>query len=138
MISNDKAKLSLRSSRFFRFLEICLHFQLIVCNSFLKKLPHLNHILAFSACIGSNMHCFRAIAIWNRKISNKTLCSTGWPKSKFANSNGYNSENTHFWPHVVKSKMCFGCLHLFLKIVNKQLKNQNKYRRSKHILVLPI
>ena len=33
---------------------------------------------------------------------------TGWPKSKFAISNGYNFENMHFWPHVGKAKMCFG------------------------------
>ena len=39
--------------------------------------------------------------------------STGWPKSKFANSNGYNSENMHLWPHVDKAKMCLGGLHLF-------------------------
>ena len=40
--------------------------------------------------------------------------------------------------------MCFGCLRLLLKIVNKQLtivdkqlKNQNKCRHPKHILALP-
>ena len=40
--------------------------------------------------------------------------------------------------------MCFGGLHLFskivnkqLKIVNKQLKNENKWRPPKHILALP-
>ena len=63
--------------------------------------------------------------------------STGWPKSKFANLNGYNSENMHFWPHVGKAKMCFGGLHLFFKIVNKQLKTENKCRPPKHILALP-
>ena len=69
---------------------------------------------------------------------------TGWPKSKFANSNGYNSENIHFWPHVGKAKVGLGCLSLFLeivnkqlKIVNKQLKIQNKLRHPKHILALP-
>ena len=33
---------------------------------------------------------------------------TGWPKSKFTNSNGYicSSENKHFWSHVGKAKMC--------------------------------
>ena len=67
-----------------------------------------------------------------------TYISTGWPKSKFAISNGYNSEDTHFWPHVGKAKMCFGGLHLFLKIVNKQLKNENKCRHPKFILALPI
>ena len=40
------------------------------------------------------------------------LCTTGWPKSKFANSNGYNSVNMHFWTHVGKSKMCLGGLSL--------------------------
>ena len=40
--------------------------------------------------------------------------------------------------------MCFGGLHLFLKIVNKQLKivnkqlkNENKWRPPKHILAVP-
>ena len=37
---------------------------------------------------------------------NKTSYDTGWPKSKFANSNGYNSVNMHFWPDVGKAKMC--------------------------------
>ena len=32
----------------------------------------------------------------------------------------------HFWPHVGKAKMCFGGLHLFFKIVNKQLKIVSK------------
>ena len=39
--------------------------------------------------------------------------------------------------------MCFGCLYILLKIVNKQLiivnkqlKNQNKQKRPKHILAL--
>ena len=38
---------------------------------------------------------------------------TGWPKSKFANSNGYTFENTHIWSHIGKAKMCFRGLHLF-------------------------
>ena len=45
---------------------------------------------------------------------------------------------------VGKAKMCFGWLRLFLiivniqlKIVNKQLKNENKWRPPKHILALP-
>ena len=45
---------------------------------------------------------------------------------------------------VGKGTMCFGGLHLFLKIVNKklkivnkQLKNENKWRPPKHILALP-
>ena len=68
----------------------------------------------------------------------QNLWSAGWPKSKFANSNGYNCENMHFWPHVDKAKMCFGGLQLLLKILNKQLKNHNKWRLPKHILALPI
>ena len=50
----------------------------------------------------------------------------------------------HFRLHVDKAKMCFGGLHLFLKIVNKQLKiinkqlkTKNKCRPLKHILALP-
>ena len=39
-------------------------------------------------------------------------------------------------PMFVKAKMCFGGLHLFWKIVNKQLKNENKWRPPKHILAL--
>ena len=33
--------------------------------------------------------------------------------------------------------MCFGGLHLFFKIVNKQLKTENKCRPPKYILALP-
>jgi len=40
--------------------------------------------------------------------------------------------------------MCFGCLYLFLEIINKlleivskQLENENKLRPPKHILALP-
>ena len=52
-------------------------------------------------------------------------------------SNGYNAENMHFWPHVGKAKMCFGGLHLFLKIVNKQLKIINKQlKNEKNWIVL--
>ena len=40
------------------------------------------------------------------------LHPTGWPKSKFANSNGYNFVNMHFWPHVGKAKMCLGVVSL--------------------------
>ena len=40
------------------------------------------------------------------------MVRTGWPKSKFANSNGYNSVNMHFWPHVGKAKMCLGVVSL--------------------------
>ena len=73
------------------------------------------------------------------------LCiGTGWPKSKFPNSNGYNSENTHFWPHLGTAKMCFGGLHLFsffscLFTIFSCLFTifKNKWRPPKHILALP-
>ena len=44
---------------------------------------------------------------------------TGWPKSKFAILNGYNSENMHFWPQVGEAKVPLGGLSLVWKIVNK-------------------
>ena len=56
------------------------------------------------------------------------ISTTGWPKSKFAISNSYNSINMHFWPHVGKAKICFGCLHLFHKIVNKKLEIVNSWK----------
>ena len=58
--------------------------------------------------------------------------------TEFANSNGYNSENIYaYLTPCWKAKICFGGLNLFLKIVNKQLKNENKWRPPKHILALP-
>ena len=53
-------------------------------------------------------------------------------------SNGYNAENMHFWPHVGKAKMCFGGLHLFLKIVNKQLKIINKQLKNEKNWIVKI
>ena len=41
------------------------------------------------------------------------VVGTGWPKSKFEISFGYNSVNMHFWPYVGKAKMRFGGVHLF-------------------------
>ena len=38
---------------------------------------------------------------------------SGWPKSEFANSNGYNSENMHFLPHAGKAKVPLGCQSFF-------------------------
>ena len=70
---------------------------------------------------------------------------TGWPKSKFAFSNGYISGNMHFWPHVGKAKICFWRLHLFsffnclFTIFSYLLRIfKNKCRHTKHILALPI
>ena len=62
---------------------------------------------------------------------------TGWPKSKFAISNGYTSINMHFWPHVGKAKMCFGGLHLFSFFSCLFTIFKNKWRPQKHILALP-
>ena len=79
---------------------------------------------------------------FSKKLHQKIL--TGWPKYKFAISNGYNSENPHFWPHVGKAKMCFGGLHLFsffscLFTIFSCLFTifKNKCRHPKHILALP-
>ena len=71
--------------------------------------------------VGSNMHIFRGTAIYFWEIINGTPCiwynnvhsnvqpmTTGWPKLKFDNSNGYNSQSVHFWPNVGKAKMCLG------------------------------
>ena len=46
---------------------------------------------------------------------------TGWPKSKIAKSNGYNSENMHRWPNVGKGEMLLASISLFYQILNKQL-----------------
>ena len=62
---------------------------------------------------------------------------TGWPKSKFAISNGYNSENMHFRPHVGKAKMCFGGLHLFSFFSCLFTIFKNKWRPPKHNLAFP-
>ena len=40
-------------------------------------------------------------------------------------------------PILVKPKLFLACLSLFSKIVNKQVRNQNKLRHPKHILALP-
>ena len=61
---------------------------------------------------------------------------TGWPKSKFANSNGYTFENTHIWSHIGKAKMCFRGLHLYLVSSPLFTIFRNKCRPSKHILAL--
>ena len=77
----------------------------------------------------------------------KCMCHTqhtGWPKSKFATSNGYNSRNMHFWPYVGKAKMCFEGLSLFwffscLFTIFSCLFTifQNKLRPFKRTLALP-
>ena len=36
----------------------------------------------------------------------RRLWNTGWPKSKLLISNGCTSKIMHFWPYVVKAKMC--------------------------------
>ena len=41
---------------------------------------------------------------------------TGWPKSKFEMSFGYNSETMPFWPHVGKAKLRLGGVH-YLKFL---------------------
>ena len=41
---------------------------------------------------------------------------TGWPKSIFEMSFGYNSETMHFWPHVGKAKMCLRGVQFFEKL----------------------
>ena len=56
----------------------------------------------------SEFHCH---VQW--KWINETILCTGWPKSKFANSNGCNSLDKHFWPHVGKAKMCLAGVSLF-------------------------
>ena len=60
------------------------------------------------------LRCVKRFKDINHFWTQITFEITGWPKSKFANSNGYSSENTHFWPYVDKAKMCFGGLHLLL------------------------
>ena len=45
----------------------------------------------------------RNIFIWRE--NSRFSAHTGWPKSKFLISNGYNSETKHFRPHVGKAKM---------------------------------
>ena len=69
---------------------------------------------------------------------------TGWPKSKFEMSFGYNSETMHFWPYVGKAKMRLRSVQFFwqivnkqLKIVNKQLKIKKNWTPLKRILALP-
>ena len=54
-----------------------------------------------------------------------------------AKSNGYNSENVYVLPYVGKAKMRLRRLTIFWKIVNKQLKNVNKFRPSKRTLAIP-
>ena len=65
---------------------------------------------------------------------------TGRPKSIFANSNGCNCGNMHTYsPCICRAKMCLlrrRCKYIS-KIVNKQLKNENKLAPPKHILTLP-
>ena len=69
----------------------------------------------------------------------------GWPKSKVANSNGYNYENMHIWSQVGKTKMCFACPSLFgffscLFTIFSCLFtiSRNKLGHTKHILALTI
>ena len=38
--------------------------------------------------------------------------NTGWPKLKFAQTIGHTTENTQFWSHVGKAKMCLGVVSL--------------------------
>ena len=47
------------------------------------------------------------------KILDKILNIATIQGKFFADENGYNSENTHFWPHDSKAKMWFGGLNLF-------------------------
>ena len=40
-------------------------------------------------------------------------------KSKFANTNGYDSQNMHFWPHDGMAKMGFDWFHVKSKLQKK-------------------
>ena len=86
---------------------------------------------------------------WLKVTGRMKLASlTGWPKSKFPFSNGYNSENKLFWPHVDKAKMHLRggrifqfskfCLH-FLAVCSQFFKKNKKKKNLpplKHILAL--
>ena len=107
------------------------HFRFGTCKKNLWKCQRLSKLPIFK-------HQYRIrnpSLTWN----NSRACST----SIFHFSRAYNSEMIHFWPHVAKAKMCLKGVHLIwivnkkLKIVNKQLKKQNKCMPLKHIFDLP-
>ena len=55
----------------------------------------------------------------------------GCPNYYFPKENGCSSEMVHIWPRLSKTKMClWQCIW---KIVNKQLKNVNKYLKIEKI-----
>ena len=63
-----KAKMGLGGGSFFQFSKICLHFS-AVCLQFFKKSATSQTHFGFDN-IGSNMHHYRATAIWIFHFSN--------------------------------------------------------------------
>ena len=116
---------------FFQFSAVCLQFS-AVCLQFPKKSATLQtHFGLYN--MGSNIHSFWTMAIWNEKFWFGSPCIT--------NQNLLIQMAitliTCISDPILVTKMRFGGLQLFIKIVNNRLKNDNKCRPPKHILALP-
>ena len=63
--------------------------------------------------------------------SHKYEQCTGWPKSKFEISFGYNSETMHFWLYVSKAKMGLRAVQLFCRLWRNSRKSKWMYSSLK-------
>ena len=109
-------------------------------NSHSWKSHNFQHlmVLRFSSILCSDGLNVTLLNIKRTRTSFTKHQTTGWPKSKFSFSNGYNSETKLFWPHVGKAKMCLRDRSLFTSSAICLQFFKKSLPPPEHILALPI